>query len=96
MEEDAQLHSAFSNRRMQPARDLYSLRMNSNHKPDSQTLNLLVIFCGIFVWQAYENESNICASRFRTRACSYTLTCVSSVPVCRLGVCQRKTPELCL
>jgi hypothetical protein len=44
MEEDAQLHSAFSNRRMQPARDLYSLRMNSNHKPDSQTLNLLVIF----------------------------------------------------
>ena len=43
-EEDAQLHSAFSNRRMQPARDLYSLRMNSNHKPDSQTLNLLVIF----------------------------------------------------
>ena len=43
-EEDAQMHYAFSNRRMQPARDLYSLRMNSNHKPDSQTLNLLVMF----------------------------------------------------
>jgi hypothetical protein len=54
MEEDAQVHSAFSNRRKQPARDPYSLRMNSNHKPDSQTLNLLVIFveylCGKHVW----------------------------------------------